>query len=447
MIVRRPTLVAAAATLTLATSGPAWAQANTDQPIPLLVEAGRPLRVALDTRTRVKYVGQEVTATLVEPVFAHDRIVIPAGTKAIGHIERLQTEPAAARLRSFLGGDFSPPRVILVQFDRLLPIAAPPIPIRTSAGQGAENVVLQVADTSDEDGLAARARQEIAREAKHAIAAVKAPGKLERLKDALIGSLPYHPQFLAKGTVYMARLESTLDFGSATPIERAPPGTPVAPGSLLNARLITAVDSATAARGMRIEAVLTQPVLAADRRLILPEGTTVAGEVTFTKPAGRFHRHGQLRLLFESVRAPGGDSEALVASLHSVESTMDDHLVLDDEGGATSGSSKARFVAPALAALAVAGSLHGRLDYDTDGAGPEMQYGGVGSSTAGGFLGLGLLGVGLSQISRPMTLALGAVGLGRTTYSAVFGRGRNISFPVDASIQIQLAPGARGRQP
>jgi hypothetical protein len=85
--------------------------------------------------------------------------------------------------------------------------------------------------------------------------------------------------------------------------------------------------------------------------------------------------------------------------------------------------------------------LHGRLDYDTDGAGPEMQYGGAGSSAVGGFLGASLIGVGLTMISRPVTLAVGIAGMARSAYSGVVGGGRDVSFPADTSIQVRLAPG------
>ena len=68
-----------------------------DQTIALVVKAGRPLRVALDSRVKPKQVGQPVNATVVEPVYAYDRIVVPLGTKVIGHIERLGGVPKTAR--------------------------------------------------------------------------------------------------------------------------------------------------------------------------------------------------------------------------------------------------------------------------------------------------------------------------------------------------------------
>jgi hypothetical protein len=187
--------------------------------------------------------------------------------------------------------------------------------------------------------------------------------------------------------------------------------------------------------------VLTQPVFSADGGLILPEGTQLMGEVTFSKRARRFHRHGQLRLLFDGVQSPDRPSESFLASLYAIESRQGDRVSIDEEGGATSNSPKARFAAPALAALAVVGATHGRLDYDTDGAGPEMQYGGASSGALGGFLGLGLVGVAVNQLGRYVTVTTAVLGLARTVYSAVFAKGRDISFPPDTPIRLQLAPG------
>jgi hypothetical protein len=68
-----------------------------------------------------------------------------------------------------------------------------------------------------------------------------------------------------------------------------------------------------------------------------------------------------------------------------------------------------------------------------------MEPNSLGTST-GGFSGLGLLGVGLSQISRPTAIGLGAVGLARSLYASVFGKGRDVAFPAGTRIQVQLAP-------
>src|SRR5260221_11558283 len=430
--------VAGLVALSLLAAGNVSAQ-STGSLIHLIVPAGTPLRLALDEKITIRKAGQRVTATLLEPVYAFDRIVVPAGTQAIGHIDRIETAHGAARVRSVLSGDFTPLRLALVGFDRLVAADGRETVVQTSVAAGAERVALRVAD-SKTPGVVARAREEAARQAKQAIAVITAPGKMERLKDAAIQSLPYHPRYLRKGTLYTARLVAPLDFGEAIQTERAASGSTPAPDSILNARLATALDSTASARGTRIEAVLTQPVFSADHRLILPEGTNLLGEETFSQPARRFHRNGKLTLLFESVQAPHGAQQTLLGSLYSAESAQS-RLAIDEEGGATSTNSSASFIARAIGAIALAASLHGRPETDSDSPTPETIRGGPGSSAAGGFLGLAALGVVIGQVSRPAAVALAAFGLARTGYSAVFGKGRNVSFPADTSIQIRLAPG------
>jgi hypothetical protein len=408
----------------------------------LVVEAGRPLRLALDRRTVIQHVGQQVTGTLLDPVYSYDRIVLPAGTKAVGRVESLESASKGVRARAMLAGDFSPQRRVRVQFDALISSDGREISIRTAATEGAEHVVLKVAEGASKPRIADRAREEIARQAKAEVSVVTAPGKRERLHDAAIRALPYHRQFLGRGTVFTAKLLSPLDFGTVIPLERAPDGATPVPDSVLDARLVTSIGSATSARGMPIEAVLTRPVLSADQRLILPEGTRLTGEVTFVKRAGWFHRHGRLRFLFEKVQSPDQTPDTLLASLYAVQSRQTDDVTVDEEGGTTSTSSKVRFAAPALATLALVGTFHGRLDYDTDGAGPETEYGGVGSSTVGGFLAAGVFGIAINQFGRPVTIATTVIGLGRTVYSTVFAKGREISFPADTAIRLQLGAGA-----
>jgi hypothetical protein len=67
-------------------SAPAFAQSNAAQ-MTLTVAAGRPLDILLDQRVVIKTVGQPVTGTLVQPLYAYDRVVVPAGTRVIGHVE------------------------------------------------------------------------------------------------------------------------------------------------------------------------------------------------------------------------------------------------------------------------------------------------------------------------------------------------------------------------
>jgi hypothetical protein len=442
----------------LSPGAPALAQPAV-QSIDLVVAAGRPLRVALDQRIVVKRVGQPVAATLIEPVYAYDHLVIPAGVAVLGHIAALERASRVARAQALLAGNFSPHRGVVLQFDTILLPDGRRQSIQTTAGPPTERVTVRFAtsqkagDDQDDDtaGVGDRARQAVARarheaaqKARDAVALIRRPGRLERLKAAVVDRLPYHPQGLPKGEVYDARLGTPLDFGLESPLARAPGGTAPAPESILTARIVTGVDSATTVKGAPIVAVVTQPVLSADHQLILPEGAELHGTVTFCKKARRFHRNGQLRFLFESVRAPAAETTAMLASLYSVQVNEDDRVTVDEEGGARATDSKTRFIAPALALMSLRALFaHGerRIDGDADDSLPVRPSGNFGARGVGGFLGLGLAGTALSFVSRPVGIALAAAGTARTVYSAVFGRGRDVSFPVDTPIQVQLAPG------
>src|ERR1700682_2950044 len=163
----------------------ATAAQSADTTVELVVPAGRPLRVALDGTFTVKRVGQQVTATLVEPVYAYDRIVLPAGTHVLGHVTKLESAPRWTRIRAKVGGDFSPQRSIVLQFDTVLK-EAESIPIQTLVKGGVENVGRQSArgadapDEPEKDGVVSRAGKEVKQRAKDTVSAAK-----QQASDAL----------------------------------------------------------------------------------------------------------------------------------------------------------------------------------------------------------------------------------------------------------------------
>jgi hypothetical protein len=424
--------------LGLGTGGLAWAQPDAAT-IELLVETGTPLRVALQERVKLRQPGQSVTGRLLEAVYSYDRVVIPAGTCVLGHVERFESVTGRARASAILGGDFTPLRRAVLQFDTLVLEDGREIDLRTEVKSAAAHLVLSTREAPKTNVLK-QAAEQAAAEAKSTVSAVKKPNKVSRLKQGLVMSLPYHPQYLDAGTVYTAVLQSPLSFGTVEATEPAPPGTLPAPESVLHARLLTPLDSSKTTRGARVEAMVTRPVFSEDDQLILPEGAVLSGEVTFVKKARSFHRNGQLRFLFDTVQAPERKAETLHASLHSVQVDRSDRIALDDEGGASVVESKTRFVAPALATLALAGTMHQHLDYDTDGLGPETQYGSFASISVGGFFGWSLVGLLLSQLSHSVAVAFAVVGVVRTVYRAVVARGRDVSFPADTAMEVQLAP-------
>jgi phosphosulfolactate phosphohydrolase-like enzyme len=101
--------VASAALATLVLNASAVAQSDPNR-VELVVGAGTPLRVALDDTVAVKQVGQVVHGTLIEPLYAYDRMVLPIGTRVVGHVASLENPSKLVRLRAWSNGDFTPKR-------------------------------------------------------------------------------------------------------------------------------------------------------------------------------------------------------------------------------------------------------------------------------------------------------------------------------------------------
>jgi hypothetical protein len=98
------------------------AQTATDEGTPriaLKVPSGAPLRLYLTKRVS-KRVGAPVEAKVLEPIFAFDREVIPAGTVAQGEVSRTQPIRKWQRFRTIINGDFTPLRSAQVQFNTLI---------------------------------------------------------------------------------------------------------------------------------------------------------------------------------------------------------------------------------------------------------------------------------------------------------------------------------------
>ena len=406
--------------------------------VELVVETGTPLRVALLDRIRLQRVGQPLTGTLVEAIYAYDRIVVPAGTTVLGHVKALTGVSGGARASAMLNGYFTPLRRATLEFDSLVFDDGRVLPLRTEVTSAIERLVLKTKADPGKN-LAQRAIDDLAAQVKGPLSAVKQPGRGRRLQQGFVSSLPYHPQYLAAGTVYTAVLQAPLSFGTAEATEYAATGTRAPADSVLHARLLTTLDSKATPRGTPVLARVTEPLFSTDHRLILPEGTLLKGEVTFAKPARGFRKNGQLRFLFDTVQPPERDPEVLRASLYSVQVGKDERVALDDEGGASITNSKSRFVAPALATLALVGTTHQTVDYNTDGLGPETQYGTTGSRGLGGFFGFSLVGAALAQLSHPVAVAFAVVGVVRTLFGSVFAKGRDVAFPTHTQMEVQLA--------
>ena len=90
----------------------------------IVLDAGRPLRVSLDQRLTIKRVGQIIEATVLEPAYAHDRVVVPAGTQVRGRVASFEDVSKLTRARAMLTGNVTPLERPVLEFDTLILPAA-----------------------------------------------------------------------------------------------------------------------------------------------------------------------------------------------------------------------------------------------------------------------------------------------------------------------------------
>jgi hypothetical protein len=438
--------------------------------IPLVVPAGAPLRLYLTKRVP-KRAGAPVQAKVIDPVYAFDHEVIPPGATVMGKVGRVIPVSKAERVRAILNGDFTPLHVARVDFTTLVMPDGRALPIQTAEEVGLDTImpsrpVKQKANTQQNAGVLGAGKQQVKDAVQAQIARAKSipdmvrgPGKMERIEDYLMAKLPYHPQYVRRGTRFDADLVQPLSFGTepAASAHLAPSGTQPTADTVAHARLVTPLDSAHAQPGETVEAVLAEPVFSADHKLILPEGTQLEGTVVAAKKARRFHRGGQLRFTFKEIElpqevarlesaAPAGvehrpAQEKLKfrtqANLQAAESGGKAALKVDGEGGVQAKESKTRFLAAAASVMIA------RRAGDNDPLrNPSGQVVGqsqnVGGRTLGGGFGFGLLGMGIAQSSRWVGAAFGYYGMAWSLYSTVIARGSEVQFRKNAVVDIRF---------
>ena len=424
--------------------------------IVLTLPEGTPLRVAIDQRTRISYVGETVKGHIVETVYAFDEPVIPAGSVVTGRVTELEPVSKLRRVQAYASGDFSPFRQYKVTFDCLTLPDGREFAMETTVSPGAAEVIHLVSkgEKSEENkkaehrSVAARAadqaRQEVkdriheANTATHQAAdEIRVPGRMHRLKQYLLAQSPYRRQYLTKGTRFSASLNQALDFGSVTQSaeELSALGTVPPVDTVLHARLVLEVSSATATRGTPVVAELTQPVYAPDHRLLLPSGSRLIGRVLEAKPARHLHRNGELRVIFEHIEIPGGTLQEVQGTLEGIEVDRAAHMKLDEEGGARATESKTRYLSTGVALLMAAAAAHPDAERGSvDQTGDPAVRAGAGAS------GFGLAGtlIGLAAKSNAVSIAFSAFGASVSIYSNFLSRGREVVMPKDAPLEIGL---------
>ena len=439
------------------TDGPSISADGKGAPVAIALEvpAGTPLPVVLDKEVRIQEAGQQIHGKIAEPVYAFDKLVIPAGSDVTGSVTRIAGVSKMKRTLAALDANFSPSRDVQITFDQLVLPDGRRVPLRTQVSPASQGV-LQFAVAADAKDPAKKKsnvqklasnkisekKQEITQEWNAAKEQITSPGKMHRLKRLVIAELPYHPQYFDAGTRFNAELLDPLNFGTeeidAEKIRMF--GTTPEEGSIIHALLKTPLDSANSQKGEEVQAVMTEPLLNGSQ-LILPEGTVLKGSVLQVQPARRLHRNGQLRIVFHQVVPPKSAEQQVEASLEGVEVKSDENLSLDSEGGAQATTSKTRYLSTGISLALAAASIAPDADAGSSGqsVGEISKRAGNGAS---GFRAIGFA-IGVLVRSRPVASGFGAYGASMSVYNNFLSRGHDVVYPKDTAMAIGFGPRVR----
>jgi len=436
-----------------------------DGKINLTIPAGTPLRVYV-TKRFAKRKGTLVDAKVLEPVYAFDRQVIPAGSVAKGIVSRTHPVTKWERVQAILRGDFTPLRISEVEFRSLILPGGQTVSVHTGETTGLDSLYEEPKkkkpkkqkQQSQNTGVLGTARQtlqdrinaQVNGRTQGIAGILRSSDKKERFYDFAMAKLPYHPQYVRRGSRFDAEIREDVPFGSESirPESARMLGTQPPPESVVSARLLSAVDSGSAKQGDAIEALLTEPLFTPDHQLVLPEGTRLKGAVVLSRRARWFHRGGQLRFNFLNMELP---SEAAklgasppAASMHTqavlqaAEGSGPAPLKVDSEGGVKATEPKSRLIAPMISAIITNKAADNDAGRMSAGAANHANGGNVSGRTLGGGLGFGLLGSAIAQSSRYVGMGFAYYGLAWSVYSNIISRGAEVHFEKNAVLELRF---------
>ena len=395
---------------------PVQAQETSPEKKTVVVEPGSDFRAALQKGVRLKKVGQPITAKLLEPVYSGENLAVPAGSTIKGHVSAISTAPMRKRARRLLNGDFTPPKTAYVTFDQLVLSDGTTVPIHSDSAVGLGRV-------ANSRYLPKAQRPGMRQKLKGATDPLREPNKLQRLGEAVVASLPYHPEYIDLGTVFDASVIEPVSLLAEVQPDTASPQA----GDYLHLHLLTPVDSSTSTAGTQIEAVVSQPYYQADHQLLYPAGTRVTGTVQKASSAGWMKRNGSIVFAFSSVQMPDGTTKDFHSTVGGIQAERSEGLDVGREGEIKATTSTlARILAPV--------SLIGPSRAVADNTVAKTAW----SRSGEGRKGFGLLGAGAAQASASTAIGFGYFGAAKRLCDAFITKGSNVELPVNTPISLRL---------
>ena len=411
------------------------------------IPAGTPLPVQLGNHVPLKK-GEALDCHLMYPVYAKNKVAIPAGSLVQGTVVAL-TPDRSRRIHGRLWGDFTPFRVPVVHFNQLvLPDGVAEKIDSSDATNGAPVLHLSTPAASKSRGFISRQFSQLKQQGKDMAALVTAPGRKDRLVQLLYRQLPYHPQRIESQTMWTVTLVQPLMLtekeapeqpqqNAAVAIAVPPKPAPKPPAAKapandesawhLSAYLQQTISSGTEKKGDTFNAIVAAPIFKPDHTVEIPEGSVLVGTITQAKAARSFGRAGKLRFDFRELRLPGAGSKAVQGTLAGANSVKSEKLKIDSEGGVEP-QPQNRVIVPLVLTFLASRAL------DNDGN--------LTANTAVSSNGFGIIGrvVGIVSGSRYLAAGIGFYAAALSVYERWLVHGHNVAFVKNTRIEVTMMP-------
>jgi hypothetical protein len=417
------------------------------QRMPLEIPAATPFPVQLDKHVPMK-IGEPLTCHLLYPVYAENKLAIPAGSVLRGSVVALNPD-RSRRIHGRLWGDFTPFHTPVVRFDQLeLPDGTIEKVVSSDTTDGAPVLHLSTPASRPSRSFLVRQIEQLKESAKETLALVTAPERTDRLVQLIYGQLPYHPERIETATMWTPTLAQPLavspnEIAASAKSIPAPVPAPSKTPSLspsrpmgssdadpvwqLRAYLKQTISSANEKPGDTFEAVIAEPIFNSDHTLAVPEGSILVGTITQAKRARSFGRAGKLRFDFRELRLPGAPVQHVQGELAGADAKKSQHIQIDSEGGVQP-KAQNRVIVPLVLTL-----LAGRaLDDD----------GNATASAAVASNGFGIIGrvIGIVAGSRGLAAGIGYYAAGLSFSERWLVRGQNVAFMKNTRIEVTTVP-------
>jgi len=408
---------------------------------PITIPTGVPLHIRTTHRANL-HIGTPVAGVLTEPIYVHDRLILPIGSAIHGTVTAYAPIDRTTRAQALLNGDVTPLHVPIVTFNTLH-LAATNQDIALSSTAEIRTTKLVRFVKKPRHNIFHQAVDGVDQRIHETWQSLFGPGIGDRSLRLLYSQLPYHPQRIWSGTQFIADLitPASVPLPTEPPpvsVDNADGSSPLLDGQTVSARLDSTLDSATAHKGDSLTATITAPLFDSDHRLLLPEGSQLEGLVSAAKPARSFGRNGALRFAIRGIKPPAATVVGTLTPIHAnkvygtltgADGASAANLSVDSEGNVQANPPKDRFVAPLLLALTVG---HGG-DRDRDGNGLGRD------TVASNGFGVVARIVALTANDRNVALGFGYYALAKSIYFRFLTRGHQVTFPKDTQVEVALS--------